>query len=176
MTIHQFNQLLEEQGASLYRFCCYLTGNRQEADDLYQETWLKAWERHTHILAEGNPKSFLLSLAMGIWKNRCRKQARRQRILPSQDFPANDGISLTDPSIPLVEDLMLLQEEHRMLHQAILSLEEKWRIPLTLYYSQEMSIQEIAALLSIPSGTVKSRLNKARKLLRKLMEEHGYGL
>lgn len=176
MTIQQFNEFLEQQGPSLYRFCCYLTGNRQEADDLYQETWLKAWEQHTDILTERNPKNFLLGLAMGNWKNRCRKRARRQRIIPSQEYPATNNFTSADNSIPLLEDMILMQEEHRLLHQSILALEEKWRLPLTLYYGQELSVQEVASLMKIPVGTVKSRLNKARNILRKHMEEHGYGI
>ena len=176
MTIPQFNEFLEQQGPSLYRFCCYLTGTRQEADDLYQETWLNAWEQHTEILTKKNPKNFLLALAIGNWKNRCRKQARRQRIFPLQEYPNDNNFSPVDNSIPLIEDMMLLQEEHRILHRSILTLEEKWRLPLTLYYGQELSVQEIASLMKIPVGTVKSRLHKARNILRKHMEEHGYGI
>ena len=51
---------------------------------------------------------------------------------------------------------------------------QKFRIPIHLYYSADLSIQEIAETLKIPEGTVKSRLNKARQLLKKELEEIGY--
>jgi len=174
VTTFQFNRLLEEYGSSLYGFCCYLTRSKQEAEDLYQETWLKAWERCRQIEAGSSPQGFLLSLAMGIWKNRRRKQERRKYILPQQAFPAEEAPDFPDRISPLPEDSVIKKEQVALLRQAILSIDDKWRIPLYLYYGQELSVKEIASLIKIPSGTVKSRLSKARELLRRQMEEHGY--
>lgn len=174
MTTLQFNQLLEEYGSSIYGFCCYLTRSQQEAEDLYQETWLKAWERCQRIEADSSPRGFLLSLAMGIWKNRRRKQERRQHILTQQTFTEEKAPAFPDMISPFPEDRVIKKEQVTLLHQAILSMDDKWRIPLYLYYGQELPVKEIASLMKIPSGTVKSRLSKARELLRRQMEEHGY--
>ena len=53
-------------------------------------------------------------------------------------------------------------------------LKEKYRIPVYMYYSAEMSLEEIADALNIPKGTVKSRLHTARTIIGKKLEEHGY--
>lgn len=176
MNALQFNQLLEESGSSLYGFCCYLTGSQQEAEDLYQETWLKAWERCRRIKPDSNPRSFLLSITMGLWKNRCRKQARRQKLAPRQNFSDWKQEDFPDIAAPLPEDMILKQEQLTLLRQLVLSMEEKWRVVLYLYYGLELPVKEIATLQKIPAGTVKSRLNKARALLRQGMEEYGYDM
>ena len=69
MTDFELEQFITEYGADIYSFCCCLTGSRQEADDLYQETFLRAIEKKQILDAEGNPKSYLLSVAIRLWKN-----------------------------------------------------------------------------------------------------------
>ena len=61
MTDIELEQFITEYGGDIYSFCCCLTGSRQEADDLYQETFLRAIEKKQILDAEGNPKSYLLS-------------------------------------------------------------------------------------------------------------------
>ena len=63
-------------------------------------------------------------------------------------------------------------EERDMLWKAIDAMDDRYRIPLLLYYMEEQSIAELAELLSIPQGTVKSRLHKARQLLEKELEDY----
>ena len=172
MTSYQFGNLLEGHGGSLYGFCFYLAGTRQEAEDLYQETCLKAWERREKICPEHSPGGFLLSLAMGIWKNHCHKLVRRQRILPQRDLSDEEAGDFPDRASLQPDDRMLEREQAELLRQAVLAMGEKWRIPLYLYYGQELSIGEIAALLRIPAGTVKSRLSRARSILYKELEDY----
>ena len=64
MTDIELEQFITEYGGDIYSFCCCLTGSRQEADDLYQETFLRAIEKKQILDAEGNPKSYLLSVAI----------------------------------------------------------------------------------------------------------------
>ena len=67
-------------------FCCHLTGNVQEAEELYQDTFLKAVELMKNIDYENNPKSFLISIALRLWKNKKRKYAWRMRIAGTESL------------------------------------------------------------------------------------------
>ena len=77
MTIQELEQFIATYGTDIYSFCVYLTGNRPEAEELYQDTFLKTLELLDKIQKDGNPKSYLLSVAIRIWKNRNRKINRR---------------------------------------------------------------------------------------------------
>ena len=175
MTPSQFSQLLTQHGPALYSFCFYLAGVRPEAEDLYQETCLKAWERREQLRPDYRPRGFLFSLAIGIWKNNRRKQARRQQRLPQQPLAENEMTQLPDLSSPQPDERLLKQEQIELLRQTILNLEEKWRVPLYLHYGQELPLKEIAELLHLPIGTVKSRLSKARSILYQQLEDYMYG-
>ena len=68
MTIQELEKFIEKYGSSIYSFCRKLCIDNDFADELYQEVWLKAIQDIDKINAGGNVKSFLLSLAVGIWK------------------------------------------------------------------------------------------------------------
>ena len=76
--------LVDLYGKDIYSFCKKLTYNEFDAEELYQDTFLKALEIASRIDEEDNPKSFLLSISVSLWKNKQRKYARRMRIAPTQ--------------------------------------------------------------------------------------------
>jgi len=156
-----FAELADKYGGPVYKFCRSLAYSKEDADDLFQETFLKVFEQPAKINGAENPPGFLFSTALYIWKSRKRKYARRNRIAPVE--PLDDNI--TDKVS--VEDDFAAREEIRAVRELVESLPEKFRIPVILYYTAEMNVSEIAATLKIPAGTVKSRLFKARKIIEK---------
>ena len=80
MTIQELEQIIALHGKEIYSFCNSLTGNRILADELYQDSFLKATEKLDRLQADGNIKSYLLSVALRLWKNQKRKFAWRNRI------------------------------------------------------------------------------------------------
>lgn len=169
MTIQELERCIQLYGNDIYSFCMHLTKEKGSADDLYQDTFLEATKKLAVIRYEDNPKSYLLSVAIRLWKNRVRKFAWRNRIAPQVGETAleQEGGATPDVSEKTVEN-----EERGMLWKAIDALDDRYRIPLLLYYMEEQSIAELAELLSIPQGTVKSRLHKARQLLEKELEDY----
>lgn len=88
MNIDDLIELVEQHGKSIYRFCYKLAGNKADADDLYQDTFLKAVELRFKMNPSHNPKAFLISIAVRLYKNHRRKLAWRQRIAPTTEFDA----------------------------------------------------------------------------------------
>lgn len=72
------------------------------------------------------------------------------------------------------EEGMLLKEEKAYVMECVSRLDEKYRLPICLFYSSELSVKEIAKVLKVPEGTVKSRLHKARAIIKEKMEVAGY--
>ena len=80
MKVTELEKCIELYGKDIYAFCRQLTYSRQEADELYQDTFLKVMELLYKIKMEDNPKSYILSIALRLWKNSKRKYARRRQI------------------------------------------------------------------------------------------------
>lgn len=170
----QLEQCIRDYGKELYSFCRYLTKNVQEAEDLYQDTFLKVVELRERIDYEYNPKSYLASVALHLWSNKKRKYAWRMRIAGIErlvEETAEDEKSVTCEKLASpVEEGILQKEEKMLVQKAVADLEEKYRVVVYLYYTMQLSVGEISRVLKIPEGTVKTRLHKARKLLKKKLE------
>jgi RNA polymerase sigma factor, sigma-70 family len=158
---HTPASLIDEYSDSVYKFCRNLTYSKEDADDLFQETFLKVLESPNKINLSNNPQSFLFSTALFIWKAWKRKYARHKRIASIKKL--DETICNTDN----IEDGYMIQEENRIVREEVNSLPEKFKIPIILYYTSEFSVSDIAETLKLPIGTVKSRLFKARKLVEK---------
>lgn len=169
MTIQELERCIQLYGKDIYSFCMHLTKEKGSADDLYQDTFLEAMKKLAVIRYEDNPKSYLLSVAIRLWKNRVRKLAWRNRIAPQT---ADLEPEQAECDCPDMTESIVADEEKRMLWKAIDRLDDRYRIPLLLYYMEEQSVAAIAKLLAIPEGTVKSRLHKARTLLEKELEDY----
>lgn len=168
MTIQELEQLIAQAGREIYSFCLHLTGDKMLADDLYQDTFLKAVEKLNQLEADGNLKSYLLSVACRLWKNQRRKFAWRNRIAPTEAFD-EERRECAETAEDVLQDY-LLEEERGIVRKAVSKLEDKYKIPILLYYMEDLSVAEVAGVLGIPSGTVKSRLSVARKRLGSELE------
>lgn len=173
MTRQEFNDLIEREGKTVYSFCCMLTGHSEDGEELYQETMLSAVEHCRKIDSSLNPKSYLMGTALKLYQGHRRKYARRQRIAPDGELTEEMSAVLGDDH-PGPEELAIKQELCKVVRQETMALPEKLRLTVYLYYTAQLSVEEIAANLHIPQGTVKSRLHKARTILKKRLEECGY--
>lgn len=165
MNRKELEQYINAYGRDLYSFCRSVTASRQEAEDLYQDTFLKLYELGERLVIEKNPKSYLMGISVNLYRNYKRKLSARRRITGTwqsveelaEDIPADRR---------LTEEEVIVQEECRALRFAVSQLPDKYRIPLLLFYMEELSLAEIAAALKLPEGTVKSRIHRAKKILR----------
>ena len=169
MTIQELEQCIALYGKDIYSFCRHLTKDKEYADELYQDTFLEAIKKIKDIRYQDNPKSYLLSIALRLWKNRVRKMAWRNRIAPQVSGEAlTETLKVEEDSL----DRLIWDEEKQMLWKAIDNLPDSMRIPVLLYYMEDVSVSQIGNLLSLPQGTIKSRLYHARKQLEKELEDY----
>jgi len=162
-------QLVSDYKNTVYRFCLSLVYRREDADDLFQDTYLRAFSEIEKIKVSENPQSFLLSIATSLWKSQKRKYARRNRIAPTVEF---DEAYLGETVG--VEDGVIANDEILVVRELVNSLPDKLKVPVVMYYTIDMSVSEIANTLRLPAGTVKSHLSRARTIIRKGLEKE-YG-
>lgn len=166
---------IETYGTDLYTFCRNLTRNEQDADDLYQDTFFTIMDKGKELHLEDNPKSYLLGIAIRLWKNRRRKFAWRQRIMPQCSYEKQQELHMQEfEKSP--EDIVLSKESDAKMREAISRLPDKYRLVIYLYYMEELSIEEIAGILKLSRSTIKNRLYTARNKLRDAMSNARGGL
>ena len=173
MKAWELEKCTDEFGTDIYRFCMKLCMDKANAEDLYQQTFLNALESDIELDWEQNPKALFFSFAYNLWKSEQRKNTRRSNLVPCVNLDnENENLISSEENI---EENIFRQELIAETKQIIEKLPEKIRIPLTLHYLFEQPVDEIAKEIKKPPGTVKSRLFKGRSLIKKRLEELGYG-
>lgn len=173
MKQEELEQYIDTYGRELYSFCRYVTRDRQEADDLYQDTFLKMCESREKLVIRKNPKGFLMAVSVNLYRNRKRKLAGRQKIAEMQLYCEELDTGLASEACT-VEEAVVNKEKCRMLAEAVKQLPDKYRIPVLLFYMEEIPQAEIADILKVAEGTVKSRICRAKKILRQKLEDMDY--
>lgn len=162
----EIERLIDIYGRDIYSFCLYLTKSKQDADDLYQDSFLYVIEKKKTFEQESESKNYILSVAVRLWKDKKRKYAWRNRIIEEKYIPLQ-LVKDEQGSESEAENVVLNSEQNMLIQKCVANLPEKMRVVVLLYYMENMQITEIAEVLHIPAGTVKSRLHKAKSILSK---------
>ena len=160
----------------VYTAGLYLTRNREEAEDLLQETYLRAY-RFWHRFTPGtNCKAWLMTILHNSFKNRYRDRYRDQQAVEF-DETSYDGKTSATPSDP--ETLVLSQALDDEVESALKTLPLEFLEVVVLVDIQELSYEEAAAAVGCPVGTIRSRLSRGRRMLQAALleyaRERGYG-
>ena len=157
------DQYIRQYGKRLYGLCLTLCANSFDADDLYQDTWLKAVKNISQYDESREFEPWLTRICVNTYRNRLR------RIMKSPIF---DAFSSVEEKTAVMESIVAPEaEDYSRLHEAIDRLPEKLRITVILFYFRDMDVGQTARALNIPPGTVKSRLSKARHLLKEVLTD-----
>jgi RNA polymerase sigma-70 factor (ECF subfamily) len=150
-------RVVTEQYPRIYRLLRHLTGAVEVAEDLTQQTFLKAWQALASFRGEASLGTWLHRIAYHEYTHWLR--ARREHA------PLEEAGDLPDRQAERGLEALLLQD-------ALDRLSPEHREAFLLYHVQGLSVPEVAAVMEVPPGTVKSRLFHARQRLRELLAEH----
>lgn len=165
-------RLLETYGPRLYALARRLCGHEEDARDLVQEVFLTAAKSWAGFRGQSDPGTWLHAIAARSCKARLRRKGGTDRRMPalSQIGPwTEDRASVLAKSDTTPLDRAVRREAEDAVHTAIMELPEHFRVALVLKDMMELSIEETAAALGIKPETVKTRVHRARLLLRKRM-------
>jgi len=152
---------------TLYRYAMVLTRNRSEAEDLVQETYLRAMRAMRRLRAGSNIKSWLLVILRNIWLNQLRQQRTTPMVVEIDVDDTTANVVVETSKGP--HALYVSKRECEQVREAIQHLPVDFREVILLREYEELSYQEIASVLGCPIGTVMSRLARARSKLRPLL-------
>ena len=152
---------------TLYRYAMVLTRNRSEAEDLVQETYLRAMRAMRRLRAGSNIKSWLLVILRNIWLNQLRQQRTTPMVVEIDVDDTTANVVVETSKGP--HALYVSKRECEQVREAIQHLPVDFREVILLREYEELSYQEIASVLGCPVDTVMSRLARARSKLRPLL-------
>ncbi len=153
---------IEQYGKRLYGLCLTLCRNSFDADDLYQETWLKAYKKFEQYDKSRPFEGWLTGICVNTYRDILRKR-RRSNIY--------DNFSTEEEKEAVLEKTATAEpEDMEHIRAAVDELPEKLRVTVILYYFYQLNMSQVSASLKIPVGTVKSRLNKARNMLKEVLK------
>jgi RNA polymerase sigma-70 factor, ECF subfamily len=151
-----FTELVAEMERPLMYFVAKLIGDQEAALDVLQEVWLKVFRTIGRLLEPRQLRPWLYQLARGLAVDRLRKE--RAESLLEQKRAIDPEVWTEEPKFGV--------EDADALHAALDTLDLKHREVLVLYFLEDLSVGEVAAIIDCPEGTVKSRLYHAKRALR----------
>ena len=166
-----FEQLLLEHQKNVYNLCYRMAGNPDDAMDLSQETFLRAWRCLDQYQFASAFSTWLYRLCSNICIDFLRRRRRQQTVpLTFEDADGEKQTYAVPDAQPLPEEQVELKLTRETLAAAMAQLLPEHRAVLQLRVVNEMSYEQIADVLDIQIGTVKSRLSRARNQLKKILE------
>ena len=155
---HVFDDWVRQYQRLLFGIAYWWTGSRTDAEELTQEAFFQAYRSRSSLREIEAVKGWLVGILRHCYAQMYRKGGSRM------EMPLDEVMETSGETINLQSD-GANSHDSLALHQALERLDERHRLPLVLFYFQELSYREIADTLELPLGTVMSRLSRARQLL-----------
>lgn len=167
MAAQDFEAFVHEHQDMVYTTALRLLGREVEAEDVAQETFLRAFERYGE-LAGGNPGGWLRAVATNLSLNHLERHRKRWRLF--SELESADGAGL-DETLPAPPDDDAPEALRAALDQALLELPDAQRVPLVLFHFEDLSYEQIARRLGASLGKIKTDIHRGRLALRQTLGE-----
>jgi RNA polymerase sigma-70 factor (ECF subfamily) len=169
--VEAFNEIVFRYKDRLINFLYRFTSSREESEDLAQDTFLKLY-RSKHLYREiAKFSTWFYTIAINIAKTHLRKKSRYSSISISDFDPEGEKDFDLPANVLTPEQYANASTENHYIQKAIDSLDEKFKEVIVLRDIQDLDYEEIAKILDVPLGTVKSRINRGREKLKELLSD-----
>jgi RNA polymerase sigma-70 factor, ECF subfamily len=165
-----FEELVRRTSRLVFAHLYLETGDSHAAEDLLQETLLRAYHALGRLHEPANLRAWLLTIAQNVLTDAVRRAARQKRATPARAGP-NVLATLAGPG-PLPEEAAVRAELRDQVLDVLRSLPEEYRLPLTLRYLTGADYEAITAQLGLTNGSLRGLLHRGLKMLRARLESH----
>lgn len=163
-----FNDLYEKYHQDVFQFLFYMVRNREQAEDLMQEVYIRVLKSYQHFEGKSSEKTWLFSIARNVAIDAFRKQKGwKQRIMEKFDWSSQQ----VKDEYPIPEEIAIQKEEIQVMYQGLENCTVDQKMVVIMRYIQELSITETAEALGWTESKVKTTQHRALKVLKKNMEE-----
>jgi RNA polymerase sigma-70 factor (ECF subfamily) len=159
-----FDMLVAEHQAFVYNLAFRVLGNPQEAEDAAQDAFVRAWRALPRFRSQARFRTWLYRITANVCYNRLPKLRRELAAIGEDDVADHP-----DPGAGAPHEGLEAAERRAWLHRQIETLPEAYRLLITLRYQRELAYEEIAEITSLPMGTIKTGLFRAKERLRNML-------
>lgn len=163
MAKYDIEELMRTYGNDVLRTAYYYVKDKDTAEDMFQETFIKAYRNLDSFRGDSSIKTWLLHIAVNVCKDYL-KSAYNRHVVPLTEY--EEETIIAQDSFETIENA----DRNTQIRQAVEQLPDGFREAVICVYFNEMSVAETAKLLNVAEGTVKSRLSRARDMLKKILE------
>lgn len=164
------DRLIGQYHYRLFRYLLSLTGNREAAEDLFQETWIRVLERGHQYNGKWKFGTWLFTIARNLFVDSLRRKNPAAGSALEELDEGSAVINLASSDVPSPFDLQTQREESDRVARAMERLSTAYREVLVLRFQEDLDLNEIAAVVAVPLSTVKARLYRGMDALRELLE------
>ena len=164
------DRLIEQYQYRLFRYLVYVTGNKERAEDFFQETWIRVLERGHQYDGKSKFEAWLFAIARHLvidWQRSKKPQSLDTLTDSEQEHP----LQLVNENEPSPLHQVLSHETEENVQASLQKIPAIYREVLVLRFQEELQIDEMAGVLSVPLSTVKSRLYRGLEALRGALQE-----
>ena len=171
-----FRELIDEHRDRVFNITYRMLGNRAEAEDVAQEVFITVFKQIENFRGDSKFSTWLYRVTVNHCKNRIkylsRRHSRDQDELDETSQQQNSAVNGAPVRAKNPDKALESMQMEQLLQEAIASLDDEQRAVVILRDVEDLSIEEICEITGLPDGTVKSRLHRARLVLRKKMQRH----
>lgn len=168
---HAFAELVRRWEVPIQRLCARMTGDSHRAEDLAQEAFARLFSRRKAYRGGAKFSSYLWRIALNLCYDELRRVSRRREAVLDEGLPGEGSHSETLASTtPGPDEEVASEESGAVVRQAVTALPEQYRSIIVLRHYENLKFREIADILELPEGTVKTRMTEALNLLARLLK------
>lgn len=164
-------QLVDAYGNGVLQLAYFYLKDRDLAEDVFQEVFTRVYLQWHKFRGEASPKTWIYRICVNLCHDKLRSWSMRKMKLLGEEFLAGARLTMTEPD---AEDEVIAKADRETLLQVVMALPVEYREVILLYYYEEMDTHEVAAALGSNTGTVRSRLFRARAKLKQMLTEGGF--
>jgi len=164
--VQAFERLISLYGKKIFNYCYRMTGNKEDAEDVSQEVFIKAYRSLKGFKQNSQFSTWLYRIAYNACIDSHRKRNAMVGVVTLFDEEGADRIQEIASNEPSLEEQVLNEERNQVIHSAIMQLRPEYRSVVLLREVNGLSYDEISGILDLPLGTVKSYISRAREALR----------
>lgn len=176
--VQAFESLYRLYNDRIYNLAKQVTCSTEDAGDVVQETFIRAWNSLPDLRSDGTFGIWLHRIALNRCRDILKKRARQSTASLDNRQADSDGDSIEtqfESDLPNPEQVLVSMEVRNAVRRAVDTLSAEQRAVVTMHHMEGMDVESIASILSVPKGTVMSRLSRARKVLRRKLAPYVEG-